>query len=86
MSKRKITEYKCDVCGRVIQDSKGGDKNPLKQVSVPAKCYDCEGRSFSRNMCMVDMCDDCFMNYWTYVQSKYETSQCYDEINVEIHS
>lgn len=80
MSKVELTEYKCDICGKVVReeiDNGRKTKPPFKKVDMPVKAYDCEGRNYSKRMGTVDMCEDCFEKYWEYVQGRYEASDCY---------
>ena len=78
--KSELIEYKCDVCGKDHRFDKswfGLKTPPLKEVEVPIKTYDCEGRNFSKRMGKIDMCDECFKNYWEFVQSRYDISDYY---------
>ena len=80
MSRVEVIEFKCDVCGKVHRkecDPLRTQISPLKTVNIPAKRYDCEGKSFSKGMSNVDMCENCFDKYWEYMQSKYEVSDCH---------
>ena len=80
MSRAEIIEYKCDVCGKLFRVENNPLRKPqteLKTISMPIKSYDCEGRNYSKSMGSVDVCEDCFNNYWEYVQSRYEVSDCY---------
>ncbi len=80
MGKIDVTEYKCDVCGlttRVENNPLKFGESPLKAIEIPIKGYDCEGRNFIKRMGKVDMCDECFENYWEYVQNRYDVSDCY---------
>jgi len=81
MSRKELIEHKCDVCGKVLREEvdilKMPIKNPLKTIEMPIKGYDCEGRDFTKSMGKVDMCNECFQNYWEYVQSRYDVSDCY---------
>lgn len=80
MSKKYVTEYRCDVCGRVHREEVNplkSNTSPLKEILIPAKKYDCEGRNYTKGMSHVDMCKECYENYWQYVQNRYDVTDCY---------
>ena len=77
MSRIEVVEYKCDVCGKVFREDINSIKKPLKYIQVPSKNYDCEGREYREGKTEIEMCDDCFKNYWDYVQERYDVSNCY---------
>lgn len=77
MARIEVSEFKCDVCGKVIREERSPIKiptNPLREVEIPMKNYDCEGRNFSKGFGVADMCKDCVENYWNYVQKRYDAS------------
>ena len=85
MSKIDYTEHKCDICGDGFRVEVGKKTNQsLKVVDMPVKSYDCEGRNYSKSMHPVDMCDKCFEEYWTFVQSKYDISSTVSGLDVKV--
>ena len=77
MSRVDVIEFKCDVCGKVHRkeyDPVRPQISPLKTVNIPAKRYDCEGKNFNKGTSNVDMCEKCFVEYWEYMQSRYEVT------------
>lgn len=57
---------------------------PLKNVSIPGKSYDCEGKSFSKRMIQVDMCEKCCDYFWDFVQEKYDVSETICGVEIKI--
>ena len=77
MARNDVIEYKCDVCGKVTRvdfEPTRKTKNPYKVVQMPMKKYDCEGKNFSKGLGEVDLCEQCYENYWNYVQERYDAS------------
>lgn len=77
MSREEFVEYKCDICGKVVKYAISKKDRPFKQIEMPSKNYDCEGRNYSKGTTKVDVCENCYFNYWDYVQSRYEVVDCY---------
>lgn len=82
MSRKSLIRYKCDCCGKEIDVSAAYENNkkkgPLTRIEIPSKSYDCEGRSYEKRTSFIDLCDDCFLEYWNYVQDKYEVNDLYE--------
>lgn len=81
MSHKSLIRFKCDCCGKEIDVSayeNKKQKSPLTRIEFPSKSYDCEGRSYEKRTSFIDLCDDCFLEYWNYVQDKYEVNDLYE--------
>ena len=82
MSHKSLIRFKCDCCGKEIDVSAVYDnskqKRPLTRIEIPSKSYDCEGKSYEKRTSFIDLCDDCFLEYWNYVQDKYEVNDLYE--------
>lgn len=82
MSRKSLIRFKCDCCGKEIDVSAAYENNkqkrPLTRIEIPSKIYDCEGRSYEKRTLFIDLCDDCFLEYWNYVQDKYEVDDLYE--------
>ena len=82
MSRKSLIRFKCDCCGKEIDVSAVYDnskqKRPLTRIEIPSKSYDCEGKSYEKRTSCIDLCDDCFLEYWNYVQDKYEVNDFVD--------
>lgn len=79
MAKKNVTIYTCDCCKKEfpVESSKTTD-NLLYQVNMPSRIYDCEGRSYSEGLSRVELCSDCYLEFWNYVQAKYQVNELYD--------
>ena len=87
MGRTVVVEYKCDMCGKVQHvDQKLDERRerPFKEISIPAKRYDCEGRNFSYGMTEVDMCEECFLKYSQYVAQRYDVSLVLGSVEVQV--
>lgn len=79
MSKKTYIEFKCDICGEIHKELHNGKepKSPYRVLPIPAKRYDCEGRSYKREIIAIEVCDKCFEEYWNFVQSRYDVVDGY---------
>ena len=78
MSRKSLIRYKCDCCGKEIDISAAYEndkkKGPLTRIEIPSKIYDYGSKSYEKSTSRIDLCDDCFLEYWNYVQDKYEVN------------
>lgn len=70
--KKVIEKYYCDVCGKEVEP-KG-----FKYITVPCKCWDCEGRSFSKGERKIELCDECANAFFNITMEQFaEVNDCY---------
>ena len=69
-----VKEYwQCDICGQQYkQDGK------LAKIKLPSRQFDCEGRSWSKGFCELDLCEDCLDVFWHMCDDLFATvNDCY---------
>ena len=47
-------------------------------MNIPSKICDCEGRGYTKGISKVELCADCYSEFWDYVQQKYKVEEFYD--------
>ena len=63
---RITTTYVCDIC-----KGEHTKKEYIKQITVPVRSYDCEGRNSYERYQEVDMCNSCQKKYREVVEKHF---------------
>ena len=78
MAKKDVVIFICDCCKKEFQFDNKVKNSPLREVYIPSKIFDCEGRGYTKGISKVELCDDCYSEFWDYVQQKYKVEELYD--------
>ena len=79
MARVIIKYYKCDCCERKFENN-----NSLVRLDLPARKWDCEGKSYSKGKHSVELCENCFNELYKVVRERFaEIDNCYTGLTVK---
>ena len=78
MAKKDVVIFICDCCKKEFQFDNKVKSSPLREVYIPSKVFDSEGRGYTEGISKVELCADCYSEFWDYVQQKYKVEEFYN--------